>query len=262
MKRTLAILLALVMVLSTVSFAAPTMISSVTTAQETQAQENNVPEDSAELNADTVDWIDDKYGNLVYKLDFETSNKFVMGKTNAQMYKHGVVNPKYEANSNTEWWINPSYFGTVKKETEGENSFLRLGNGNVKYSATAQFMLESGLVATTGNLTTFTGENGYYTFFYDYRLNITGNAGANFTKITCQDMFRYHDGTQYLIVTKNAPDISGTNITNNQWYTSEHTQYLAMNGSYAIDSLSRSDLYLITAKILQQQMQIPLILTT
>ena len=100
-------------------------------------------------------------------------------------------------------------------------------------------MLESGLVATTGNLTTFTGENGYYTFFYDYRLNITGNAGANFTKITCQDMFRYHDGTQYLIVTKNAPDISGTNITNNQWYTSEHTQYLAMNGSYAIDSLSR-----------------------
>ena len=234
MKRTLALLLALVMVLSTVSFAAPTMISSVTTAQETQAQENNIPEDSAELNADNVDWIDEKYGHLVYKLDFETSNDFVMGKTNAQMYKHGVVNPKYELNE--KWWINPTGFGTIEKVTENGNTFLRTRNATGQYS---QFMLESDLVATKGNLTTFTGENGYYTFFYDYRLNITGNAGANFTKITCQDMFRYHDGTQYLLVTKNAPEIAGADITNNQWYTSEHTQYTKTYGSYDVDSLSR-----------------------
>ena len=211
MKITLALLLALVMVLSTVSFAAPTMISSVTTAQENTVQENNVPEDSAELNADTVDWIDDKYGNLVYKLDFETSNKFVMGKTNAQMYKHGVVNPKYELNE--KWWINPTGFGTIEKVTENDNTFLRTRNAT---GQTSQFMLESDLVAATGNLTTFTGENGYYTFFYDYRLNITGNAGANFTKITCQDMFRYWDGATYKTNTKNGPDIAASKITNNE----------------------------------------------
>ena len=213
MKRTLALLLALVMVLSTVSFAAPTMISSVTTAQETQAQENNVPEDSAELNADTVDWIDDKYGNLVYKLDFETSNKFVMGKTNAQMYKHGVVNPKYEANSNTEWWINPTGFGTIEKVTENDNTFLRTRNATGQNS---QFMLESGLAKADGDLTTFTGENGYYTIIYDCRVNITGNAGATFDKITCQDMFRYWDGATYKTNTKNGPDIAASKITNNE----------------------------------------------
>ena len=92
MKRTLAILLALMMLFSSASFAAPTMVSSVTTAQENSIKESSVPEEEAELTSDEVDFVDEKYGNLVFNLDFETDTEFASGKTNAQMYKHGIVN--------------------------------------------------------------------------------------------------------------------------------------------------------------------------
>ena len=75
MKRTLSILLALMMLLSSASFAAPTMVSSVATTQENNAQEVFLPEE-AELTADKVDFVDEKYGNLVFNLDFETDTKF------------------------------------------------------------------------------------------------------------------------------------------------------------------------------------------
>ena len=73
MKRILSIILALTMILSTVAFAAPAMVSTV----ETSAEVTDVPEATkAEVQEETVadaNIYDDTYGLLVAKMDFESS---------------------------------------------------------------------------------------------------------------------------------------------------------------------------------------------
>ena len=185
-----------------------------------------------------IDVYDDTYGHLVLKLDFETSNPFVSGKANAKMSLHGFLNPKYD---NTKWWINPSGFNSVEKVTDSTgNTFLRTTNGKGLGTAN-QFMLESDVNMASGALTTFTGENGYYSFSYDFRVNISGNAGANFTKIFTQNMFRYWNDTTntYNTHTPTGITVNASDLGNNLWKTVKHTQFVEKLGNYEIDSLSR-----------------------
>ena len=91
MKETLSIILALVMLLSTLSYAAPTMVGTVETTQEVavdaaevfkaEAAEETTPvEEAADLQADS------EYGRLIYNLDLEETNN-----KNGVFYNGGEV---------------------------------------------------------------------------------------------------------------------------------------------------------------------------
>lgn len=210
MKRTLAILLALMMVLSTISFAAPVAVSTVTTAEETAEQDYSVQEETAEVTGetDTVDWVDDTYGNLVFSLDFEKSDSFT---ENDKMSKHGAVNTKYS--SYADWWIKQSSCGTIKIAADSDgNSYLNVGNGTANNS---QIMFESGTAAISGNLSTYIGENGYYTYLYDLRYH----TDTPFKYVTNQSFYRYSkpDTDTWSYHAVYGPDTAASALTAGEW---------------------------------------------
>ncbi len=209
MKRTLAILLALMMVLSAVSFAAPVAVSTVTSVQEPEEQDYTVPEEKAEVTDENVDWVDDTYGHLVFSLDFESSDSFT---AKDKMSKHGTVNTKYS--SYADWWINQSNAGTIKIATDSDgNSYLNVGNGTANNS---QIMFESGTAVLSGDLSTYTGENGYYTYFYDLRYH----TDTPFKHVTNQSFYRYSNPDTEVTYNNFAvygPDTAASALTTGEW---------------------------------------------
>ena len=127
MKRTLAIILSVMMILSTVSFAAPVMTGTVANAGETVADdvaetENN---DAAELTA-AGEWTHETYGDLLYEMTFETGHNYLKG---AAISYYGRVNPNYPG-SDTWTTTVDSYDGkTPVIVTEGNNHYLTFQNG-------------------------------------------------------------------------------------------------------------------------------------
>ena len=178
MKKTMALMLALMMILTSVSFAAPSMVSTVTTSQEIQAKEQKLPEEQLLLNEDAVNHIDETYGTLLYDIDFETEDAFV---TEQHPSKQGYVNPDFSADT---WKILTSGMSTDTnyapvKVIEGENTFLRMYNGD---ATNCGFSIYSNST-TEGSLTT---DNGYYTVFADIRATISGSAGADYKQFFAQ----------------------------------------------------------------------------
>ncbi len=80
MKKYLSLVLAFLMVLSSVAFAAPVAVGTVETTQEVAADAAEVAEKTADLQDES------QYGRLVYSLDLEPT------RTDGVFYNGGVVN--------------------------------------------------------------------------------------------------------------------------------------------------------------------------
>ena len=94
MKKFLSVLLALTMIFSSVAFAAPSMMGTVNTAEETQAVQET--ENDAVVMEETAQGIyDEQYGLLVAKMDFENDN-ISLGKklqSNLNLSEIGYTTP-------------------------------------------------------------------------------------------------------------------------------------------------------------------------
>ena len=186
MKKTMALMLALMMILTSVSFAAPSMVSTVTTSQEIQAKEQKLPEEQLLLNEDAVNHIDETYGILVFNVDFDTTDDFA---TLQKLTKQGYANSEFDGYEN--WYLNVGGQVTAvdvtapKKVVESNgNKFLRIHNGLSQYP---QFNVVSGNTTTTK----FTTQNGYFTILADIRANISGKAGVDFKRFFTQNYFQF-----------------------------------------------------------------------
>lgn len=146
MKKFLSVLLAVMMVLSSVSFAAPTAVMTSDFAMaKPEATDADVPE-TAILAADT--WYDLEKGTLLYNMDFETDNggSVVTSDAIANVTRAdggfyadqaapasglGRLNP--DVTASTAYTIGFRYVSNSKKslEAEGDNHYLSLvGNGS------------------------------------------------------------------------------------------------------------------------------------
>ena len=143
MKKFLSILLAVMMVLSTVSFAAPSAVGTMDTTEVPVVEVPEVVEETAELdeNAELAGYGWDKsgYGKLVYKVDFENDNFDVAGFTTAYyQIKNGTtasyVNPAFDC-GNLTTYTNAAGDGFKNAElvTEGGNTYIQ-GDVNAGYS--------------------------------------------------------------------------------------------------------------------------------
>ena len=121
MKKTLAILLAVLMIMSTVSFAAPSMAGTVSTSSEV-AETVEVVEEAAESASVLAEdeWKHDIYGDLLYVIDFETGHNFLNG---AKVSFYGKVNPNYPGSEN---WTQ----AIASADTTAANMQIVTENGN------------------------------------------------------------------------------------------------------------------------------------
>ena len=71
MKKFLSVLLAALMIFSTVSFAAPTAVSTVDSVSETVVVEEAAEAVIATVAGTVSEWHDEKNGILLYNLDFD-----------------------------------------------------------------------------------------------------------------------------------------------------------------------------------------------
>ena len=165
MKKFLIVLLAVMMVLSTVSFAAPSAVGTMETANETVADfvDLAVEEDAAELAATAGD--KSSYGTLVYKIDFDNADFDLTAFTTA--YANVVnnklasyVNPDFDCNNLTTY-TNPAGdgFKNVELVTEGGNTYVK-GDVNAGYSGFFRMTKYSCNWPT-----------GYYTFVTDVKFS-------------------------------------------------------------------------------------------
>ena len=177
MKRFLSILLAVMMVLSTVSFAIPTAVTIADGAPITMpVEEVIVPEEVAELSADDT-WYDIEKGTLLFNMDFETDNSgnavaasaydaISLGSYSAGAGELvsglGRLNP--DVAGNYDMGFRYTSAGTAAVVTEGGNSYF-----SVNSSGSNQFSLYLG--------NTFTGA-GKYVLEYDYK--VTSSAAPNY----------------------------------------------------------------------------------
>ena len=114
MKRTLATVLALLMILSTASFAAPTLTGTVTTASEAAPEkvQADIPEASLSAEKETYN---DTYGTLVYEIDFETDTDFPTTNNAAhKLTQQGFANPIFEGYA--DWQVMVGGASKISKE--------------------------------------------------------------------------------------------------------------------------------------------------
>lgn len=126
MKKFLSILLAVMMVLSTVSFAAPSLAGSADTAVEVPAVEVPAEEPAAELAAVAGD--ESTYGKLIINVDFEN---FEVGSTMTDyQYLDTILEADdYDPAFKATYWVNWEVgANTIAQETDG-NKYIRGGQG-------------------------------------------------------------------------------------------------------------------------------------
>lgn len=131
MKKFLSILLAVMMVLSTVSFAAPSLAGSVDTAAEVPAVDY-VPEEVYEETAELAATAGDKssYGTLVYSIDFERDDFDVSAFSTAYAKLEGnataaYLNPDFAFGNVTAFSSDDtSGFSNASLVTEGDNTYI------------------------------------------------------------------------------------------------------------------------------------------
>ena len=135
MKKFLSILLAVMMVLSTVSFAAPSAFVAMDTANAAPVVE--VPAEEAELAG--TNWDKSGYGKLVYKVDFEQDDFDVdaFGTAYAQVSSHSIasyINPAFDCGNLTTYTNTAGDgFKNLELVTEGGNTYIK-GDVNAGYS--------------------------------------------------------------------------------------------------------------------------------
>ncbi len=203
MKKFLSVLLAVMMILSTVSFAAPTAMGALATV-ETAPEAEEVAELSAVITDKSA------YGTLIYKVDFENDNFDVAGFSTAyKQLKDGTtasyINPAFDT-SNATCYTNAAGdgFKNAQLVTEGGNTYIP-GNVNAGYSGFFRM--------TKYNCA---WPEGYYTFVVD----VKAPAGqvSSFAQ-QCND-------TAVAIKT-----ISAFNTTNGGWQTVVNQTTNVVNGA-------------------------------
>ncbi len=176
MKKTISLVLALLMVLSTVSFAAPAMVSTVETVAE--VTQETVPEEEAVLESEST-WSHEVYGDLLYDIDFESGADYVRG---SKITSQGRVNPNYDGSDN--WTTSVESYDngacTIVADTTSGNRYLTFKNGTSKWP---QFQ--------TNTPKTFAGA-GYYTLMADVMYNQPGTSGANFDLYNFNCRYEYY----------------------------------------------------------------------
>ncbi len=230
MKKFLAILLAVMMLLSTVSFAAPTMAPTVESTEEATTQEpvSDETAEDASLASDS-EWTHEVYGDLLYEVNFETGVDYALS---SKISNYGKVNPNY-AGSDTWTQSIGSYDdkgGTIVTAADGKNHYLTFKNGTSKWP---QFQ--------TNASKTFAGV-GYYTVMADVMYNQPGTSGANFSMYNFNCRYEYYlagdtkayrdgnNGSQAGCGSVNSDNVEGGTWVDNEWRTAVgKTSYTKVN---------------------------------
>lgn len=179
MKKTLAIILSVMMILSTVSFAAPVMTGTVANAGE--VAENVAMEtendDVAELTL-ADEWTHETYGDLLYEMTFETGHNFLKG---AAISYYGRVNPNYPGSDKWTTTVASDDDKNPVIAAEGNNHFLTFKNGTSQWP---QFQ--------TNAEKTFAGV-GIYTLVADVKYTPgTTSAGVKFGSYIFNSRYQYN----------------------------------------------------------------------
>lgn len=180
MKKFLSLLLAVMMILSTVSFAAPTAVVTPDSASEAVvpvAEESVVTEETAELAADDT-WYDIEKGTLLFNMDFDSDNS---GNAVASTAYDGVSLSSYSAGAGELvsglGRLNPDVAGNYDvgfRYTTSGSAAIGDESGNKYLSLNSSGSNQISLYL--GNTYTKTGT---YVFEYKYKLVSTGATTAN-----------------------------------------------------------------------------------
>lgn len=179
MKKFLSVLLAVMMVLSTVSFAIPSAVGTFDAAVESEAAEMPVavPEETATLAADDT-WYDLEKGTLLFNMDFDSDNN---GNAVAATAYDGVSLGSYSAGAGELvsglGRLNPDVAGNYDvgfRYTNASATTLGEEGGNKYLSLTSSGSNQISLYL--GNTYTKTGK---YVFEYKYKLVSTGTTTSN-----------------------------------------------------------------------------------
>ena len=208
MKKFLSIMLAVMMVLSTVSFAAPSAVGTMDAA--TEAPVVVVPEVPAEETADLAAEVNKaSYGTLIYKVDFENDNFDVAGFSTAyKQLKDGTtasyINSAFDT-SNVTCYTNAAGdgFSDAQLVTEGENTYI---TGNVAAGYDGFFRMSKYNCAWP---------EGYYTFAVDAKVS---NAITSWA-MQCND-------TAIPLTT-----IAGFNVNSTEWQSIAFQTTNVVNGA-------------------------------
>lgn len=180
MKKFLSVLLAVMMVLSTVSFAIPTAVGTADVAAEVPASEAFVPDDESAFLAADETWYDTTKGTLLFNMDFDTDND---GNAVASTAYDGLSLGTYSAGSgelvsglgrlNPDVTDHSSYDIGFRYTTSGSAALVE-EDGNKYLSLNSSGSKQISLYL--GNTYTKTGT---YVFEYKYKLVSTGTTTAN-----------------------------------------------------------------------------------
>ena len=168
MKKFLSILLAVMMVLSTVSFAAPSLAGTADTAAEVPVAE--VP---AEESADLAAEVTDEFGTLIAEINFNetTLGNFDAGKgvkftaLGAKIYNTDLANARFELGSGDKYIAQTA---VVKERANGDNYLELTTNAEGSYNLIQLY--------TGASSTYYSTEEGYLTVTFDA---IYGDSAAN-----------------------------------------------------------------------------------
>lgn len=237
MKRTLATVLALLMILSTASFAAPTLTGTVTTASEAAPEkvQADIPEASLSAEKETYN---DTYGTLVYEIDFETDTDFPTTNNAAhKLTQQGFANPIFEGYA--DWQVMVGGASKISKETDANgNRYVKFtNNATTKYP---QLKVHSG--KTSNKASMFVGENGYFTFMADVRYKMT-STDVNFQSFQFAPCYKYIDADNNPQVRQEVASLSPeektewttfTALLNKTKYTKDGIEYPYYGINYVI----------------------------
>ena len=157
MKKFLSILLAVMMVLSTVSFAAPSLAGSADSAVEVTVDELYAPEEEATLAADLSE-DSSTYGEMIFELNFNNLTSLDSQKINLK--DAGWINPEFDYTYSyltEKATVSFSAWPTYSIKENAGNKYLELAGG----TGYAVLLVESGTERG------FQGEDGIYTLTAD-----------------------------------------------------------------------------------------------
>ncbi len=180
MKKLLSIVLAVLMLFSTVSYAAPVMVDTAVTAEEVVAQETTVAEETV-LEAETEKiWKDEEKGVLLYHIDFDNltasalktdknGDSYISSGKDTTFDALGVTNPSFVGKN--DWVISSTgaaggaVSGVVYLATESDGNVY----GKMTTNGSTQEYPHFDCYSTSGKIY----ENGIFTVSYKYKTNPT-----------------------------------------------------------------------------------------
>ena len=242
MKRIISTLLALIMILSTASFAAPVMTGTVNSASETTDIKTDSEIPKTVLSAERKTY-HETYGTLVYDIDFETDAEYKYN-TYHKISAHGFVNPEFAGFGNFDFTSGAGVDSSEKHKESNGNTVLKLTNKHVSYP---QLNVRAGTASSK-----FSDALGHYTVTADVKINISGKAGADFNGFATRFNYYYKNaenvntmGTKDTTYLK--PKSNGGTWEDGSWASYQYTCSITGTSSVNYDYLN-SILYIFWYK--------------